>query len=426
MNANKSLGPIPMLTGIALAFALGFLVAKVSPDIREGKAGSRHESGTGSEYASVEPSTGKPLGGTAWQVAKAKVMERWERSPSAVLDFDLREETLRMLEKAPVKDLEVWMRELRPMIHTDWDKNIPSLLREMIIEVLVERRGAEFVRSLAADPIEDGDFVLEDVMDHWTRHDPLAVLQWLDGSDVQETITEGIDDYREDALLALSARDAVEFERRLATLDADEQESVLETYAYRMGSPENRKALLERAAGSSHREAMALWEGLLRREGAGDPALAYKTLAELDLSPADRAALDQSLVFWLMYPASFSSAEDDKGGVMQAWMERNPGELVPEGVRASFERWSQGSPGRAMAWVAGQPSGPRYDVFAAVLAGQRAREPEAVAVIVERIGDTVLRSSIQRELKKTWQEQDPVAAAEWEKGLPEAERERLK
>jgi hypothetical protein len=317
------------------------------------------------------------------------------------------------------------MRALRSTRWTDEDKDVPFQLREMILMVLARRGGGSFIGSLDGHPIEEGWSGMDEAMDHWIKHDPAAALDWLDGT-VPKAMEEDLGSYREDALELLAGRDPAEFERRLSRVDAETREEVLERYALRRGDSDGRAGLLERAENSPQGEAMALWAGLLRREGSEDPARAYRTLAELDISPADRAALDQRLVFWLMYPASLSSRESDKGGVMQGWMDRNPGELVPDGIRDSFGRWTQESPGRATTWVAGQPSGPRYDVFAKVLAERRAGEPEVVAMIAGRIGDAALRASIQRELKKTWQEKDPVAAAEWEKGLPEADRERLK
>jgi hypothetical protein len=426
MNRNV-LSRLVWVVVIAVAFAAGSKVARNAKITGMGDRGDPSPAESATESASDSSgSVRQGSGGVgSWEEAKQRIVDRWEASPAVTLDFELRDETMRTLEKTPDADLEAWMRALRSTQWTDEDKDVPFQLREMILMVLARRGGGSFIRSLEGHPIEGGWSGMEEAMGHWIRHDPAAALDWLDGS-VPEVIEGDLGSYREDALELLAGRDPAEFERRLARVDAETREEVLERYALRRGDPEGRAGLLERAANAPQGEAMALWSGLLRREGSEDPARAYRTLAELDISPEDRAALDQSLVFWLMYPASFSSPETDKGGVIQGWMDRNPGEMVPDGIRDSFERWSQGSPGRATAWVAGQASGPRYDVFAKVIAAQRTGEPGAVAEIVERIGDAALRSSIQRELKKSWQEMDPIAADEWERNLPEADRERLK
>jgi len=452
-----------MVAGWVVAFAAGHKVARRSSDTqdRESASHSPRETTAGFDAGFRESLTQAVAGATSWQEVKARVMGRWEASPSVSVDFELRDETLRMLEKAPDADLEAWRMELRLVEEDaiDHDKNVPLMLREMILKVLARRGGGEFIRSLAATTEEDGKGDVADAMEHWMERDPVAVMDWLDG-EVPEVIADDVDDYREDAvrywtkrdpaaaldwlggevpkviagdladyredaLMSLMMKDPAEFERRLSQVDAEVREMVLDDYAWMNGTAEGRDGLLARAAGSPHEEAMALWSGLIRREGDDDPARAYATLRELDVSEEDRAELDERLMYSLLHVGRFSSEKIDGIGVMRAWAARNPGDEVSKRTLESFGRWSESDPDQAAAWVGELPDGGRYDAFAKTLMKERIEKHEATAGMIARIGDGDIRAAMQRQLKESWVESDADAAAEWERGLPEEDRERL-
>ena len=426
---RRSLLRLLMVAGIAVAFASGHKAARSSAGTRDRDGALRRDAAPGFEGGFKESLTRDVAGARSWQEVKERVVKRWEASPGVTVDFELREETLTVLEKVPAADLEAWMRELRSVEWTDYDKDVPLQLREMALMVLARRGGGPFIDSLVKNPTENGDDDVRDALEYWTKHDPAAALDWLDG-EVPEEIKRRLDRYLEDAFEHLAGKDPAEFERRLAMEAAEVREELLESYASRTGSPEGRERLLARAAGGPHGEAMAIWEGLLRREGTEDPERAYAMLRELKLSQEDRAELDESLVFHLLYP-NFSlplqpTEVIDRSDVMRAWAERNPGELVSESILRSFGRWSESDPERAAAWVAELPAGPRHEAFGKVLIGQQIENHEAFADKVARISDADIRRAMQRRLKESWQEKDPAKAAEWESGLPEEERERLK
>lgn len=413
-----------MVAGTALAFAAGHKAARSSAAQGDRDDGSRKRVTTGVQRH-ARGSTGRNAAGPRpWEKVKQRIVRRWEASPGVSVDFELREETMTVLEGVPAADLEDWMRTLQPTRWTDDDKDVPFQLRGMILMVLARREGAALMRSLVAAPTEEGYDDVIQALGQWTKHDPAAALEWLEG-EVPEEIARRLDMYRKDALEHLSGKDSAEFERRLAMEDADTRKELLEDCAQRAGGAEGRAGLLAMAARSSHGEAMAIWAGLLGREGTEDPARAYATLAELDLSPEDRAELDEGLVFQLLYPALWSPEEIGGGGVMQAWIERNPGESVPGSILRSFGRWSESAPERAAAWVAEQPAGPRHEAFGKALVEERVEDHETFAGKVARIGDTTLRAAMLRRLKDSWDEKDSDAAAEWMQSLPEADRERL-
>ena len=171
---------------------------------------------------------------------------------------------------------------------------------------------------------------------------------------------------------------------------------------------------------------MALWSGLIRREGEEDPARAYATLGGLDVSPEDRTELDERLMSSLLYVGLYSTEKIDGIGVMRAWVMRHPGEEVSESTLESFGKWSGSDPEQAAAWIRELRPGARYDAFAKALIEKQIGKHEAAAGVIADIGDAEVRMEMQRKLRESWKEKDADAAAEWEKGLPEEDRARLK
>jgi hypothetical protein len=468
MNRMESFPRWLMVVGTALAFGAGYLASQGRPAGHRG-SGDRFQTRLrpGSEIAAGESWGRKAFGGGSLPEVKERVRKRWDTSPAVTVDFELREETRRLMEEMAVADLEAWLRELRPIAQVDDDKDIPLQLREMILTVLAPRGGGTFVRALAEHPVEDGEMDVGEAMSYWIKKDPAAALGWLDG-DVPPVVKEEIDIYREDAieklavkdplaalawlagdvpqemkedldgcleraLVHLAGKDPAEFEKPLAVAAPKMRESVLESYAYRQATTDERTGILERAARSPHGEAMALWGGLLRAEGSEDPERAYATLAKLEISTTDRAILDERLVPGLMRGGySFgdgSTGEDNGSEVMQGWVVRNPSALVHEEILDSFEKWSRRDAARAVAWVAGQPSGPQYDAFARSLietrVGSQELDHSTAAGMASLIGDSAARGDAQQLLKNSWQAHDAAAADQWEKTLSGEDQERL-
>jgi len=416
-----------MVAGIVVAFAAGHRVARSSTGAPDREGDAKRGAATGFHADFKVSLTSATAGARSWQEVKEKVVRRWEASPAVMVDFELQEETLRLLEKTPVADLEVWMRELRVLEEQEEDHDtwVPMVLRQMVLKVLAQRGGSSVILALAAVAPDDRNGDVDDALDHWLEHDPVAALDWLDG-EMPEVIAEDRDHYREGALVRLTSKDPAAFEKRLSQVSAEVREEVLETYAWLKGTEESRDGVLARAAESPHGEAMALWSGLIRREGEEDPARAYATLAELDISPDVRTELDERLLFWLLYPDPFSQKKIDGAGVMRAWAMRHPGDEVSESTLESFGRWSGSDPDQAAAWIRELPAGDRYDAFAKAFIEKRIGESEAAAGVIAGMRDDDLRVAMQRRLKESWLKIDSDAAAVWESKLPEEDRERLR
>ena len=111
---------------------------------------------------------------------------------------------------------------------------------------------------------------------------------------------------------------------------------------------------------------------------------------------------------------------------MQAWVERNPPQPVPEMIAKAFALWSQCDTKLATAWISDQPPGPQYDTFARVMLEQPTISPETAAALVARIIDPTIRGPMLHRLKDAWQAADSEAATRWEKNLPAADHELLK
>ncbi|OYV04663.1 MAG: hypothetical protein CFE26_15695, partial [Verrucomicrobiales bacterium VVV1] len=237
---------------------------------------------------------------------------------------------------------------------------------------------------------------------------------------------------RVDAIEELAAKNPIEYEAQLAGVDDETRERLLRHFGDRRANPEDRAGILERAARSSHGEAMALWEGLIRGEGEVNPQLALASLSELQVSDADRDKLDDRLLSTLLgdvFLGSIYLADEDRSGFMQGWLERNSDRGVPIAVLSTFEDWSQGHTEHAVQWVSSLPSGPHFDVFPQPLigkaAGSQGLDHPAAAGMAAKISDPALRLEAQRKLNESWQAEDVFAAAAWEQSLPAADRERL-
>ncbi len=427
MNKRKLLSGFLAVAGLAVAFIGGYLAARSSAGGRE-SSGNRFHQGrrTGSEIGVGQKMGREVVAGNSWKEAKLRLMKSWEASPAVLVDFELREKTLCLLERVSDQDLETWLRELRSDDpYKDSDRDIQLQMHDMVLQVLAPRAGGSLILSLAKNPA-DNEEDLDAALDLWTKHDPSAVLALLDGN-VPDGIKEDLDDYRENALLELAGKDPIEFETRLAKLDQESRKSVLEWYAWR-ATPEQRGAILARATRSPHGEAMALWTGLIRGEAPKDLQRAEATLKELNISDSDRAELDEKLVSSLLN--LLFGHEEDRSTVMQGWVERNSGQVVPAGVLDSFENWSQHQPDQALSWVTSLPSGPQFEDFARILIGRRtnlrAEDHPVIARIAARISDPAIRFAAQQKLKESWRAKDAAAATQWEAGLSAEDQERLK
>ena len=413
-----------MAGGLLVAFGFGYLAAR-SSNIGRG-SGDRFQmnSSNGSDELSSEDGIRKFTAEKQWQETKARVIKHWKASPAARVDFELIEETMVVLERTPSPDLEKWMREFP----VDGDDDYPAYLHDMILKVLARRGGGTFIRSLAENE-KDDDYDIVSAIHYWIDNDPLAVMDWLDRNDLQKILMENIESYREEALLELSGKDVNEFERRLATVNPDTRQSVLEDYAYRRGTAENRLEILTRAASSPQGEAMALWMGLIRREAVDDPEHAAATLKDIKISDADRADLDDRFVVGLMNDFEFDGVVKDKSAAMQGWVERNPARQIPEKIMGAFGEWCRSNSGGATAWVEKQQTGIQYDYLADVVICQGAEEQEVkhheLAELAARITNQNIRAEVNRCLRESWQAKDSAAATEWERTLPNTDQERL-
>ncbi|MEO5914336.1 MAG: hypothetical protein ABIS50_08900 [Luteolibacter sp.] len=139
----------------------------------------------------------------SWPKVEERVIKRWEASPSVMVDYRLREETLDLVRGTSEADLEAWFRELTPDPQADDVQNTPLQLRELIQRVLAQRGGDTFVRSLANHPPVGMDDAVKDTMRLWIEHDPASVKAFLTREDLPEAIMDLRADYLEDVLEAL-------------------------------------------------------------------------------------------------------------------------------------------------------------------------------------------------------------------------------
>jgi len=425
MTVIKSFPRVIATAGIAGAFVVGLLAAKVGG--RAPANDPEQKSKTRSSQIASLRSSPKTIEGKSWQVAKEQLIRRWETSPAAYSDFPLHEESYALLEKVAVADLETWLLDINTELNDIDECEYKRDMQKMVFRVLAHRSPEHLIQFLSSHQTEAWELENEDVMDIWIEHDPVAALAWLDKGNLPEDLREDSEDYLEDAIVKLAVKDPAGFEKRLARVSQESRESILHDYAFRAGTALGRAALLERASQSEHAEAMALWKGLLRREGENQPEKAYATLQQLDVSDADRVMLDLDLLKWIL--PNNPSSRDTGAEAMRKWLERNPAQSVPAILLETYMRWFSSDSQGAGDWIINQLPEARYDTFARLAIEQRVTEEKdnfpLFAKLAGRITNSATRWESQRLLKKSWQSKDPVAASEWEMKLPIPDQEKL-
>jgi hypothetical protein len=212
MKVKMSFSRSLMAAAITASFAAGYLASGGTAKDRKRGESSGHLlrldiPGKGDNRASRGAIAGKP-----WEDSKERLMKLWEASPALRVDFELRDETRRLLERVSDSDLESWLRELRSDDeYEDSDRDIQRQMHDMVLTVLAPRGADALIRSLAERPTERGEEDLMEAMDLWTRHDPAAVLAWLEGP-VPDAIKVDLEDYREDALDELELKKTADLE----------------------------------------------------------------------------------------------------------------------------------------------------------------------------------------------------------------------
>lgn len=212
MKAKKLSSRAWLPAAVAASFAAGYLASGgAAKDRRSGESSDRRfrmdPPGNGDNRTGRGALEGKP-----WEDSKERLMKLWEASPALRVDFELRDETRRLLERVSDTDLESWLRELRSDDeYEDSDRDIQLQMHDMVLTVLAPRGADALIRSLAERPTDRGEEDLMEAMDLWTRHDPAAVLAWLEGP-VPDAIKVDLEDYREDAIDELELKKAADLE----------------------------------------------------------------------------------------------------------------------------------------------------------------------------------------------------------------------
>lgn len=426
MTITRSTPKIITAACIASAFAAGFIAAMWSEGFQTNTPAQ--QSKTSSNYRTLQHNNAQTIEGEIWKAEKVKLIKRWEASPSAYSDFPLHEATHAILEKVPTSELEIWFLEINAYLSHNDEWGVNPDLQEMIFLVLAKRNPERLMQFLEANSEEESNFSIEDVLSIWIKQEPLSALKWLENGNIPEKLREDFDNFIEDTLVKLSVKDPIEFENRLARVDSELRESILQDHAYLVGIASGRAAILDRAASSEHAEAMALWKGLLRRESEINPEKSYATLNQLAISEADRTALDLDLVKWIL--SYKSTIPDHRAEFIRTWLERNPQRSAPSVMVETYIEWFENDSQKASDWISKRLPDAHYDRFATQLIEQRIHDNQAdyplFAQLADQITDSTARTASLRLVKDTWHSKNPTAASEWQGSLTAEDREALK
>ncbi|MFK7852209.1 MAG: hypothetical protein AB8D78_14630 [Akkermansiaceae bacterium] len=162
-----------------------------------------------------------------WRKVLADLLDNWQSSPSVYFDYDLREKSQKVLKQIKVEDLATWVLEHISDDSIDENRDSASRLRDLVVLELTKRDGHQLVESLIKNPPKHAEDLIEEAVWHWTQHEPLAVLEWLDTNPAlkgQDSLTY----YKDDALLKLASHSPNEFKKRLSTMDEEARQEILE------------------------------------------------------------------------------------------------------------------------------------------------------------------------------------------------------
>jgi len=413
-------GAVIFLQAMAVSVALagGYLAGTRSFFQSGWVSGSMEwESSGGSGDWNSESGGAKKTSGEAalsWDERKTMLFKRWKSSPCTSGDFELQEESRQFLDRVPVPDLEAWIREL-PSTSND-ETDIRPYLRRFILEALAPRAGGYLVKSLAVHPPNQGD--MDDAraaLRSWLQSDPAAALAWMERGEVPASLKDEIEGARADARTSLDWKDPEAFEKRLAGLNEEDRLEALASFACEASfDPEKREVVLRRISTASPEDAKALRGPLLRTMGQENWRLAVGTMVSLPMPDEERADIDLSLTTEAAKIGQFFGPRPEQAEIMQGWLDRNPGEALPEKYLEVTEGWSSRDEEGYRSWLERQPAGKRRDILAAqLIRGNLANgNPSELEERVGLIQDEALRAEVRQQVETARLEKEAREAKE--------------
>ncbi|QJE94309.1 hypothetical protein [Luteolibacter luteus] len=348
---------------------------------------------------------------------KQKLKDLWRASPSSGLNWDLDQETHRMLATLAPEELEAFFKEL-PNTGTGLPAHF--MLRLEVLKAWAVKDGPAAIERCVSGGRMDF-FCRSLAIGAWGEADAEAALAWLKRDDLPESVVKHRQMMLSNLVSNLSRSDFDRAAKELSMLsegDRDSMISRLVSEGFEQGAVID--GLLEMARrGVPEGKVSEADEEILSTEARRDPEAAVARLAALEnIDAGERARLDLVIL----------NSETDKGKAFQDWLARNPDlESIPEAAWSTLSIAITSDAGKVAEWLGKMPEGGFRDEFyeRAIRGFASLRNFDDAVHFSSRISDPAIRADALRALDAVWKSTDAGAAGEWRKSLPKADREAL-
>jgi hypothetical protein len=349
---------------------------------------------------------------------KEQVKRLWMVHSEYGLNWELDDETHRLLATLDAEDLKAFLHEVPPM------GGLPShtFLRLEIVKAWAVKDGPGAVAGCSVGHRID-HLVRARALGAWGGVAPDAALAWLRQEDLPGDLEQYRGPMRSNLFRDLAKSHFALVEKELPLLGANDRSSLLPTLvsaAAEQNLPVD--GLLAMAREFTPEGKMSEAEKWLFMDlAAKDPEAALGRIQSAEhLGEEERRELD-GIVLSRQAGSSPATAFD-------AWLERNPGiDSIPEAAGNTVANAMQSRREEMIGWIGSLPEGQLRDQFhergIRSLAGMR-RFEDAVR-LSSGISDSATRATALIVLRDFWKNADPAAAGKWLESLPAADRQLL-
>lgn len=380
-------------------------------DLRGPRRGLHHQRGSSAKESSEA---------RALRVAalKQKIKGLWMAAPENSINWELQNETHRLLAGLEPDELSAFFLELPPSGLSSY-----LFLRFEVAKAWALKDGPGAVMGCGVG--HRIDFLCRiRAMGAWGAKDPNGALAWLRSAEMPAEPNGLRRSLRTNLLEDLAESNLGLVMEELGRLDPEERQALVPDLAAvaSKGNPEQLQKLLEMAREATPEGKMSdAEERLLRQTARTDPEAALRQIeASSQLDAPERKRLDLAVLD--------AQAERAPVAALEQWLARNPGmEAIPEDARRAVASALNEEEKEFSAWLEGMPAGNLRDDFYELsirALAERRRFDEALR-FSGGISDPAIRADSLRALHSFWKTADPSGAAKWLQTLPTAERDLL-
>ncbi|WP_035601755.1 hypothetical protein [Haloferula sp. BvORR071] len=345
---------------------------------------------------------------------KQRLKNLWLSTPENAINFELHNETHRLLAGLEASELSDFFGELPP------PGGLPAhvFFRLEVLKAWARKDGPAAVLNCASG-LNSDTYCRARAIGAWCDADPDAALAWLHSADLPSEPNLGRI-LRANLLGTLARTDLARVIDELPRLDQRERLSIArDLVVMASDQKEQLEKLLAVARESTPQGKMsAAEENLLLKTTKADPQAALDQLdSATHLDASERKRLDISVLDAHAYEAPVPA--------FAQWLERNPGmDSFPQEAHSTLSLALANHTEAMSAWLEHMPTGQLRDSFYehGVCAFAESGRFEEALRFSSSIADPVMRDDSLRAMHAFWKTIDAAGAREWIQSLPSTDR----